>query len=189
METSTEGIPKLEDKWGPYECPYPIVEYKKLHKALENGIKGSVFIYAEKALANLICAGWRDAQLEDVVVLTSGTRSAIIFSAHMMEILQIMKMDDEVIVKNEHRIQLKDKRQCLFLSTTKKNFRGVLINTIFFCLVDEKNCRKVMEEFWGGGSGINVYLLDMQFDEDYKKRQAIKQMERFWNATLKLISL
>jgi hypothetical protein len=180
--------PKLEEKWGPYECPYPNAKFTEIIGVLKVGVIGALFVHPEKAVANLVAAGWRDKELQDVVVILPGTLSMNRFHRMLMGVLKVMKMDEEII-KREDKIELTNGKKCWIFPAQEKTFRGLSTDVMIFCNVPESTWAPLLVKF-GCVELLNVlFFLDVLFDKEYERRQAIKKHEGPWNATFKLNTL
>lgn len=185
---------KLEGTWVTEKNPYANESYEQIREYLEVGMWRALFVHPEMALASLIAAGWRDKKLTQVVIVFKG-RLRSRFQGVLMEVLNFMKMSHELVKSTEQEIWLTHDRKCRFILPTNKDFRGLTFTSMFFCNVPERVGLDLIVE-----SGlytcicemeikIEIYFLDVLFDEDYERRQELKFHEGSWNATLKLRSL
>jgi hypothetical protein len=195
----SEEMNTLESKRGPYECPFPTAEYEKIKVIFQEGFHYGAFEHPEKALANLVGAGWRDAKLGDIKVVCLDRRQAMHFMDYLEDVLRVMNIWSDVTTKNAERIGLKDGRTCVVTTVSMTASSTVSDHTItFFGLSknSEESLRKVKANY-PADEIFDVHYLDVQCDEQWRGEaekirttgsQSLPKMVGPWNSTLKLLS-
>lgn len=175
------NFPKTEP-WGPMECPYPTTPFDVLMAALAEGGRCSTFVHAERAVANLIGAAWRDEAWGRVLVVCDGKRSAVMLLRHLEEVLNEMKMTDRIVAANDERLRLGDGKLLHAASANPNHMRGVDCDQLIFVRTDPiLELAIPAQEF-----GREVWQLTVEFDERYELLQRESPQQGPWNATLRL---
>ena len=175
-------VPKVG---GNMECPYPTATFEYIKGALMGGGHGcTMFVYPERALANLVGAAWRDATWNRILVVCSTRRMVEVLLRCLKGVLKEMNMVDKIVKCNvDEMIMLVDGKELRAVTADPKYLRGVECDQLIFVRTDPMLVLPVWEHC------REIYRLDVAFIEYNVLRRRESSQQGPWNATLQLVSI